>query len=59
MSLEKDKEIPLLKSTLSEILRISKEAEKQDDQISLEDGLDGRLLSQWRNIKRKAESLLV
>lgn len=58
MSLDQERENALLKATLREILRISDEAEKDGPNIAFEDALEGRLLKEWRSIKRRALSLI-
>ncbi len=58
-SVDDKRRIALLEATLREIIRIDKEAETdQFGSMSMETSLDGQLLKQWRNIKRKAEHLL-
>ena len=58
--LNDQRRIALLESTLREILRIDREAEadKAGGSVPLDTALDGSLLRRWRNIRRKAESLV-
>lgn len=51
--------VALLEATLREILRIDREAEADTvGSLGFDTALDGLLLKQWRDIRRKAEHLL-
>lgn len=52
--------LALLESTLREILRINKDAtaDAGGGSADMETALDGKLLTRWKNIRRKAESLV-
>lgn len=57
-SLNDKQRVALLEATLREILRIEREAATDRTSVGFDAALDGKLLRQWLDIKRKAEHLL-
>lgn len=60
MNDDERRRMALLESTLREILRINKDATTDvgGGSADLETALDGKLLTRWRNIRRRAEHLV-
>lgn len=53
-----EQRIALLEATLREILRINRTADEDNHSMGFETALEGRLLAEWKSIRRKAERLL-
>ena len=58
MSLDQERQLALLRTTLREVLRIAKAAEADATSVAFEDALDGRLRKDWKNIRSKANLLV-